>query len=84
MKAVEDVPLWDSVTSPLAQALEMAFGCHHWKLSRVFTIDGRSYKVCCDCGARFRYSLRTMSIVRPRPRLLRALRHLPFRHGRVA
>jgi hypothetical protein len=84
MKAVDEVPLLDSVTSPLAQALEMAFGCHHGKLSRVFTIGGRSYKVCCECGARFRYSWRTMSIVRPRPRLLRALRHLRFRHGRAA
>jgi hypothetical protein len=84
MNAVEDVPLWDSVTNPLAQALEMAFGCHHGKLSRVFTIEGCSYKVCCECGARFRYSLRTMSIVRPRPRFLRALRHLRFRHSRMA
>lgn len=84
MKAVDEVPLWDSVASPVAQALELAFGCHHGKLSRVFTIRGRSYKVCCECGARFRYSLRTMSIVRPRPRILRALRHLRFRHSRMA
>jgi hypothetical protein len=63
MQPAEAIPLWDSVTHPIASALEFAFGCHHGKLSRVFTIDGRSYKVCCDCGARFRYSLETMSIV---------------------
>lgn len=63
MESTEAIPLWDSVTQPIANALEFAFGCRHRKLSRVFTIDGRSYKVCCDCGARFFYSLETMSIV---------------------
>src|SRR5580704_7635557 len=61
MSAPEGIPLWDSVTHPLANALELAFGCHHSKLSRVFTIEGHTYKVCCDCGQRFEYSLRTMS-----------------------
>ena len=61
MSENEGIPLWDSVTHPLASVLELAFGCHHRKLSRVFTIDGHSYKVCCDCGANFDYSLRTMS-----------------------
>lgn len=71
----EGVPLWDSVAHPLANALEFAFGCHHRKLSRVFTMNGHSYKVCCDCGATFNYSLRTMSITHRR-RLLAALRRL--------
>lgn len=60
-----ETPLWDTLAHPLANALEFAFGCHHARLSRVFTIDGHSYKVCCDCGASFPYSLRTMSVVRP-------------------
>jgi len=75
MSASEGVPLWDSVAHPLADALEFAFGCHHGKLSRVFTLEGRSYKVCCGCGRRFEYSLQTMSI-RPRRRLFCALTHL--------
>lgn len=75
MSASDGMPLWDSVTHPLANALERAFGCHHRRLSRVFTIEGRSYKVCCDCGARFDYSLRTMSVTHHR-RLLSALRRL--------
>jgi hypothetical protein len=37
------------------------FGCHHPTLSRVFTIQHRTYQVCCDCGREFEYSLTTMS-----------------------
>lgn len=78
MRASERIPLWDSVTHPLASALEFAFGCHHTKLSRVFTIDGHTYKVCCGCGAHFEYSLQTMSI-RPRQKMFPALRRLRAR-----
>ncbi len=46
----------------LATALDLLFGCHHENLSRVFTIGGSSYRVCCSCGARFEYSLDTMCI----------------------
>jgi hypothetical protein len=46
----------------LEAALEFLFGCHHSNLSRVFTIARRSYRVCCDRGAQFVYSLETMSI----------------------
>ena len=49
-------------------ALDFFFGCHHHSLSRVFTIGGRSYKVCCDCGARFKYSLTDMRIEQRFPR----------------
>lgn len=81
MQSTEAIPLWDSVTHPIANALEFAFGCHHRKLSRVFTLDGRSYKVCCDCGARFSYSLETMSIV-PHPKRFASLRRLRARRRR--
>ena len=81
MSAPEGVPLWDSVTHPLANALEFAFGCHHRKLSRVFTLEGHSYKVCCDCGATFEYSLRTMSMTHHR-QLLSALRRLRLQRRR--
>jgi hypothetical protein len=75
MRQSEDVPLWESVTQPFANALDFAFGCHHRKLSRVFTINNHTYKVCCDCGATFNYSLDTMSVRHSR-RLLSALRRL--------
>jgi hypothetical protein len=78
----EEVPLWNTVTDPLANVLDIAFGCHHRKLSRVFTIDNHTYRVCCDCGARFNYSLETMSI-RHRRRLLSALRRMQMRPRRL-
>lgn len=46
----------------IGAVFDFLFGCHHSNLSRVFTIDRRSYRVCCDCGAQFAYSLETMSI----------------------
>jgi hypothetical protein len=48
----------------LAAVLDFVFGCHHGRLSRVFTIDRRTYRVCCDCGAKFEYSLESMRIER--------------------
>jgi hypothetical protein len=82
MRQSEDVPLWESVTQPFANALDFAFGCHHRKLSRVFTINNHTYKVCCDCGATFNYSLDTMSVRHPR-RLLSALRRLQSQPRRL-
>jgi predicted enzyme related to lactoylglutathione lyase len=65
----------------VAAILEFIFGCHHGGLSRVFTIEGRSYKVCCDCGKKFDYSLATMSMkrpIQPVPRWRFSLRGLSF------
>jgi len=45
----------------LAFTLDFLIGCRHRPISRVFTIRGRSYQVCCDCGATREYSLETMS-----------------------
>jgi hypothetical protein len=47
--------------------IDFLFGCHHVHLSRVFTLQGETYKVCCDYGAKFAYSLQTMSILRRPP-----------------
>jgi len=47
--------------------LDLLLGCHHVHLSRVFTLQGETYKVCCDCGAKFAYSLKSMSIERRLP-----------------
>ncbi len=49
--------------------LDFIFGCHHRHLSRVFTIDRRTYRVCCDCGVKFPYSLDCMCIERSVPRI---------------
>jgi hypothetical protein len=54
----------EGLTEILLAGLDLLFGCHHSHLSRVFTIRGQTYQVCCDCGAEFKYSLSTMSIER--------------------
>ena len=33
-----------------ARILESLFGCRHENMSRVFTINLRTYRVCLDCG----------------------------------
>lgn len=48
----------------LTRILNFLFGCHHSNLSRVYTIRMRTYRVCCDCGVEFDYSLDTMAIKR--------------------
>jgi hypothetical protein len=47
--------------------LDFLFGCHHGELSRVFTVGGETYRVCFGCGAKFEYSIETMSIERRLP-----------------
>lgn len=72
--------------------LDFIFGCHHRHLSRVFTIDHRTYRVCCDCGAKFSYSLDSMRMERSVPgiwcRLDAAIqtnrRHSPFEARNLA
>ena len=39
------------------------FGCRHQELSRAFTTDDETYKVCLKCGKHLRYSWQTMSLV---------------------
>jgi hypothetical protein len=37
----------------LLRMFKSAFCCHHRHLSRVFTIQKRTYKVCLNCGQEF-------------------------------
>jgi hypothetical protein len=46
----------------LTMMFDFLFGCRHSDLSRVFTIGGQTYRVCCTCGARFSYSLSRMRL----------------------
>ena len=62
-------------------ASEFLLGCHHHNLSRVFTIDGRTYRVCCECGAEFKYSLTSMSIVQRLSRVIPGSHALVPRQG---
>jgi hypothetical protein len=51
----------------LAKVCDFIFGCHHGNLSRVFTIGGETYIVCCLCGIKFPYSLDSMSMISYEP-----------------
>jgi hypothetical protein len=44
---------------------EMFFGCSHGHLTRPFTLQASTYKVCLDCGRQFPYSLEKMRLVHP-------------------
>lgn len=46
------------------KVFDFLFGCRHADLSRVFTIGGQTYRVCCTCGTRFSYSLVNMRMGR--------------------
>ena len=50
----------------ITRLLNFLFGCHHRNLSRVFTIRRETYRICCDCGAQFDYSIEKMAIDRRR------------------
>ena len=43
--------------------VEALFGCHHGDLSRVFTIEKRTYQVCLECGRELEYSWGRMQTV---------------------
>ena len=66
---------------PLRWILQLAFGCRHGQLSRVFTIRNRSYKVCVECGQEFDYSWKLM---RPVPSDVAARAHAPQDGARLA
>lgn len=39
---------------------EILFGCSHSRLTRPFTLEDRTYKVCLDCGRQIDYSAKEM------------------------
>ena len=44
---------------------EILLGCSHGRLTRPFTIEAESYKVCLDCGRQFPYSVELMRTMHP-------------------
>jgi len=44
----------------LRRIAQFAFECHHADLSRVFTIQKRTYRVCFKCGKEVDYSWELM------------------------
>jgi hypothetical protein len=47
----------------ILRAYDIVFGCHHGNLSRVFSIEGNTYRVCCQCGSKFPYSWELMCMI---------------------
>lgn len=41
---------------------DLFFGCRHKDLSRPFSSEGQTYKVCLKCGAHLPYSWETMTV----------------------
>lgn len=54
---------------------EILFGCHHGRLTRPFTIEQQTYKVCLDCGKQVFYSAERMA-----PLTAREVRRLRASH----
>ncbi|HVJ08166.1 MAG TPA: hypothetical protein VM554_07265 [Acidisarcina sp.] len=50
------------------------FGCRHDRLTRPFTIERQTYKVCLDCGRHMYYSAERMEPLTPRE--LRRMREI--------
>ena len=55
----------------LAAMMDFFFGCHHTHLTRLFTLEQETYKVCLDCGRHVYYSPDTL-----RPLSARAVRRM--------
>lgn len=44
---------------------EILFGCPHARLTRPFTLEKHTYKVCLDCGKQIYYSAKEMRPLTP-------------------
>jgi hypothetical protein len=49
----------------LRKIVQFAFECHHAEMSRVFTIQNRTYRVCFECGREVDYSWEQMRPLEP-------------------
>lgn len=44
---------------------EIVFGCSHPRVTRPFTLQAQTYKVCLDCGKQIYYSAQEMRPLTP-------------------
>lgn len=66
------------LSSLLAFSYDVFFGCRHTRLTRPFTLDQETYKVCLDCGHKLYYSRERMQ-----PLTDREVRRMKAAHARV-
>jgi hypothetical protein len=50
----------DLIDSVFGFFYEIFFGCRHERLTRPFTLQSHTYKVCLDCGKHMLYSAERM------------------------
>jgi hypothetical protein len=65
----------------LNSVLDILFGCGHENVTRPFTLQKHTYKVCLDCGKELPYSAVTMSYLTARE--VRAMAHRPARTASI-
>ena len=54
-----------NLVGSLRAAVTRVFGCHHLSMSRPFTRDDRTYRVCLKCGKRRDFDLETWKMSGP-------------------
>lgn len=54
-----------NLVGSLGAAVTRVFGCRHSSMSRPFTCDGRTYRVCLGCGKRRDFDLKTWTMSGP-------------------
>ena len=54
------------IQSLLGFIYDVVFGCRHGSLTRPFTLEQQTYKVCLDCGKQIYYSSERMSALSAR------------------
>jgi hypothetical protein len=54
-----------NLVGSLHAAVTRVFGCHHSSMSRPFTFDDRTYRVCLKCGMRRDFDLKTWKMSGP-------------------
>ena len=47
------------IVGKIGGSLNRLFGCWHSRMSRPFSSDGQSYRVCVSCGARRQFDIRS-------------------------
>ncbi len=68
----------DWIHSLLGFLYDLMFGCRHGRLTRPFTLEQQTYKVCLDCGSKIYYSRERMT-----PLSAREIRRMKATQGGV-
>jgi hypothetical protein len=56
---------WSQLMTGTVAWLTRIFGCWHREISRPFTLNSESYRVCLECGAQRQFNLQTWEMTGP-------------------